>query len=75
MRVLEVPPGGKAAGVNSGVAAARGDLIVFADARQSFLPDTIARLVSWFADPRVGAVSGNLEIEPSDQGAGQGLDA
>ena len=49
----------KAAGLNQAIAAAKGDLIVFADARQRFAPDAISRLVSCFADPSVGAVSGS----------------
>ena len=32
------------------------------DADTLFPPDTIARLVRWFADPRVGAVAGNALV-------------
>jgi cellulose synthase/poly-beta-1,6-N-acetylglucosamine synthase-like glycosyltransferase len=62
---------GKAAALNAGVAAARGEVIVFADARQRFAPTAVAELVSDFADPRVGAVTGELmlEIEPDRPGA------
>lgn len=64
---------GKANGLNQGVAAAQGDVIVFADARQSFAPDTIPLLVKALADPRVGAVSGRLVIGGGDSAAGQGM--
>ena len=37
-----------------GVRAAHGDVLVFADARQSFAPAALTELVSNFADPSVG---------------------
>lgn len=67
-------PSGKPGALNAGVAAACGELILFTDARQRIAPDAIARLVAWFADPQNGAVSGSLEIEPSNQAAGSALD-
>ena len=76
VRVLNVEPGrGKPAGVNAGVAAATGDVVVLCDARQRFTPETLPRLLAWFADPATGAVSGALEIESSKGGTGQGVDA
>lgn len=65
---------GKAGCLNRGVARCTAPIVVFADARQSFRPDTIERLARWFDDPQMGAVSGSLEIAPSDVGAGQGVD-
>jgi len=56
---------GKAAALNCGVAAASGEIIVFADTRQRFAPDAVARLVSNFGDPDVGAVSGELVLGSS----------
>jgi cellulose synthase/poly-beta-1,6-N-acetylglucosamine synthase-like glycosyltransferase len=70
---------GKAVALNEGVAAASGELIVFADARQTFAPDAIARLAENFADPRVGSASGELELldappDPSaEPAAGSGV--
>jgi cellulose synthase/poly-beta-1,6-N-acetylglucosamine synthase-like glycosyltransferase len=59
VRVIAYPARrGKAAALNLGVANARGQIILFGDARQSFDPDAIRRLVANFADHRVGAVSG-----------------
>jgi len=66
---------GKPACLNDGVAAASGDIVVFADARQRFGRSTIPALAAAFADPEVGAVSGELLIEPSAAGAGAGVDA
>lgn len=63
VRFIERPAAGKAAALNHGVAAARHELIVFADARQRFAPDTIRRLAANFADPAVGAASGELVLD------------
>jgi glycosyltransferase involved in cell wall biosynthesis len=49
---------GKSAALNRGVAATRGDLLVFTDANALFGPDALARLAAPFADPRVGMVTG-----------------
>lgn len=63
---------GKAGALNLGVANARGDVIVFADARQRFDPDAVSRLVAPFGDPAVGAVTGRLMIRRSDRPAVEG---
>ena len=60
--VLGDAPGGKAAALNAAVREARGDLLVFADAAQSFSEDSVARLVSALSDERYGAVSGALDV-------------
>jgi cellulose synthase/poly-beta-1,6-N-acetylglucosamine synthase-like glycosyltransferase len=54
--------GGKAAAENLGLTYCKGDIIVVADVDTSFDRDAIARLLEPFADPRVGAVSGNLGV-------------
>lgn len=62
--VLGDPEGGKAAALNSGVRAARGDVLVFADIGQRFAPTAIQSLIdALVADDRLGAVSGSLSIE------------
>ena len=63
---------GKAVALNEGVAHATGDMIVFADARQQFSLTAVADLVANFADPSVGAVSGELILSsagPENTGA------
>lgn len=60
--VLEEPHG-KAAALNHAVRVATGDVLVFLDVRQSLEASAITRLVSCFADPSVGAVSGELLLE------------
>jgi biofilm PGA synthesis N-glycosyltransferase PgaC len=63
---------GKSAVVNDVVPAARGDIVVMADARQRFDPGAVRALVANFADPRVGAVSGELMIDADAAGAAVG---
>jgi cellulose synthase/poly-beta-1,6-N-acetylglucosamine synthase-like glycosyltransferase len=55
-------PGGKAAALNAGVRAARGEILVFADSHQRFEPGAIGALVHALADRSFGAVSGQLEL-------------
>lgn len=79
IRFIELPRGGKPQALNAGVAAARGDIICFADARQRFEPDAILNLVSNFEDTDVGAVTGELvldcELQPDEAASsiGQGI--
>ena len=61
--VVAVPPGGKALALNAGVARARFDIVVFADARQVFAPNALRELVAPFADRSVGAVTGELLLD------------
>src|SRR6516225_6922054 len=66
---------GKAAVLNDVVPSARGEIVVLADARQRFEPGAIRALVRNFADPRVGAVSGELIGTPASGGATLGKGA
>jgi cellulose synthase/poly-beta-1,6-N-acetylglucosamine synthase-like glycosyltransferase len=63
VELICLPPGGKAAALNAGVARARHDILVFADARQTFARDALRQLVAHFDDPAVGAVSGELLLD------------
>ncbi len=72
-RVLEsTQHHGKAAALNQGCAASSADVIVFADARQTWEPHAMALLLENFADPRVGAAGGELILDKST-GAVQGV--
>jgi cellulose synthase/poly-beta-1,6-N-acetylglucosamine synthase-like glycosyltransferase/peptidoglycan/xylan/chitin deacetylase (PgdA/CDA1 family) len=53
---------GKPGALNAGVARASHDLIVTVDGDTVFQSDTIRHLVQPFADPKVGAVSGNTKV-------------
>ena len=61
--VVALPPGGKAAALNAGVARAKGEIVVFADARQVFAADALRELVAPFGDPAVGGVTGELLLD------------
>jgi poly-beta-1,6-N-acetyl-D-glucosamine synthase len=63
VRLLELPRGGKPKALNASVAAATGEIIVFADARQQWARDAILELVSNFHDPDVGGVTGQLILQ------------
>ncbi len=64
--VILPTPGGKALALNAAVAAAHGEILVFMDVRQTIDPDAVQHLVACFADPSVGAVSGELHLETAD---------
>ena len=66
VRVVELETNvGKAVALSAGCAVAAHDVLVFADARQTWSPTALDRLLENFADPQVGAVSGDLIIESS----------
>jgi poly-beta-1,6-N-acetyl-D-glucosamine synthase len=55
--------GGKAAALNIAMLHVSTGLVAMTDARQRYAPGALRALVAAFADPRVGAVSGELVIE------------
>lgn len=59
IRLLALPRQGKAGALNSAVAVATGEILVFSDANSMYAPDAIHALVRPFADPEVGGVAGN----------------
>ncbi|MET8780597.1 bifunctional polysaccharide deacetylase/glycosyltransferase family 2 protein [Streptomyces sp. NPDC004589] len=62
VRVIRQQNAGKPAALNTGLAAASWDLVVMVDGDTVFEPDTVRTIVQPFADPRVGAVSGNAKV-------------
>jgi cellulose synthase/poly-beta-1,6-N-acetylglucosamine synthase-like glycosyltransferase/peptidoglycan/xylan/chitin deacetylase (PgdA/CDA1 family)/spore germination protein YaaH len=62
VHLLTLSNSGKARAINAGLTIAKGSVIVALDADTQFEPDCIAKLVRWFADPRVGAVAGNAKV-------------
>lgn len=62
VRLLTLTNGGKASALNRALAQSRGDIVVALDADTQFEPETISRLVRWFADPTIGAVAGNAKV-------------
>ena len=68
---------GKPATLNQLVPAAQGEILIFTDARQRVAPDAARRLMEDFADPVVGAVSGELILvqEHGQSSFGRGIGA
>lgn len=62
VRVFRQPNAGKPAALNTGISHARHRLLVLLDGDTVFNPDAVRELVQPFADPRVGAVSGNAKV-------------
>lgn len=69
-RTLLLPErGGKSQALNRGVEAARHELVVVTDANNALEPGAIHALVTWLADPGLGAVAGEkLEDEEGSEG-------
>jgi len=53
---------GKGVAINTGIAHSKGEIVVLTDVRQNLHPDALRNLIACFADPEVGAVSGELSI-------------
>ncbi len=71
VRLLPLPgPSGKAAALNAAVPETHGEVLVFCDVRQDLDPQAVRVLVANFADPAVGAVSGELHLEPDSGSTG-----
>ena len=62
LTVLTKPNAGKAEALNFGLQYLEEEIYVGIDADTVIAPDAISRLVSHFADPRVGAVAGNAKV-------------
>jgi len=62
---------GKLAAMVRAADAAQGEILVFTDANNRFVPGTLRALAAPFADPEVGAVAGRKAI---DDGGGRPLD-
>jgi poly-beta-1,6-N-acetyl-D-glucosamine synthase len=62
VRLLRVPQGGKPAALTAAFPLVANELLLLTDVRQEIEPQSIARMVACFADPKVGVVSGELLI-------------
>ncbi len=56
------PRGGKTRALNRVIPQTHGDILVLSDANTMYQPDAIQKLVRHFADPSVGAVSGDVRL-------------
>ncbi len=57
-----VPRGGKARALGRVVPNVHGEVVVLSDANTMYEPDALQKLARNFADPRVGAVSGDVQL-------------
>jgi len=65
---------GKAAGLNDAIQSARGEVLLFTDARQQIEPGALRLLLENFADPDVGAASGELMLgDPASGETAKGM--
>jgi cellulose synthase/poly-beta-1,6-N-acetylglucosamine synthase-like glycosyltransferase len=63
IQVLELPVNrGKAIALSQACSLARHEILVFADARQTWSPQALNLLLENFSDPTIGAVSGDLIV-------------
>lgn len=74
VELVAVPRGGKAAALNAGLERATGEVIFFCDVRQRIDSQALRHLVANFADPEVGAVTGELRILKPDGAVGEQAD-
>jgi glycosyltransferase involved in cell wall biosynthesis len=70
--VLDLPRTGKAGALNSAIAEATGEIVVFTDANSMLDPGSLQALIAPFADDQVGGVAGNQVYTRPDAGAVDG---
>ena len=58
VRLLRAPRGGKPAALNLALSSVSGEILLFTDVRQAVHAEALSHLVANFADPSVGAVTG-----------------
>lgn len=68
VKLLRVRQGGKSAALSAGVTLATGEVLVLTDVRQLLEPEALSNMMSNYADPTVGGVSGMLLIGSLDKG-------
>ncbi len=66
VKLVELPPGGKAQALNAGVERASGEVLFFTDVRQDLAPESLRALTACLADPEVAVVSGELIIRDAE---------
>jgi len=74
VQLLVAPRAGKAAALNLAFGQASGDLLFFTDVRQALDPASLRHLAANFADPTVGAVTGEMRLRKGDAGEQANMD-
>jgi cellulose synthase/poly-beta-1,6-N-acetylglucosamine synthase-like glycosyltransferase len=72
--LLKVARAGKAAALNHALAVATGEILFLTDVRQPLDPLALSHLVANFADPTVGAATGELKLLPGEDGEHKDMD-
>jgi cellulose synthase/poly-beta-1,6-N-acetylglucosamine synthase-like glycosyltransferase len=62
VEAMRLPRGGKCAALNAAIPKATGEILLLTDVRQEIDPQSLRHMVSCFAEPKVGVVSGELRI-------------
>lgn len=62
VRLIRQQNGGKCSALNAAYAETETEVVVAVDADTLLHPDAVRRLMGHFADPRVGAVAGNVKV-------------
>jgi len=72
--ILKAVSSGKACGLNDAIGSARGEVLLFTDARQQIESGALRYLIENFADATVGAASGELMLgDPANGETGKGM--
>ena len=66
VRLIRIPKGGKCRALNAAIPQATGEILFLTDVRQELEANCLRELISCYADPKVGAVSGELVIRQGD---------
>ncbi len=74
IRLLRVERGGKSAALNRALQVATGEILFFTDVRQPLDPRALRHLAANFADPTVGAATGELKLLRGEQGEQRDMD-
>jgi cellulose synthase/poly-beta-1,6-N-acetylglucosamine synthase-like glycosyltransferase len=61
---------GKTGLINKAIPQARGDIVILTDANTMFKPEAVERLVSCYSSDKIGAVLGQVKLEPPKGSAG-----
>lgn len=62
VKLVEKTNGGKSTALNAGIQVCSSDFVLNVDGDSQLSPDTLRRTIRHFADPRVGAVAGNVKV-------------
>jgi poly-beta-1,6 N-acetyl-D-glucosamine synthase len=62
VKLVEKPNGGKSTALNAGIQVASSDFVLNVDGDSQLSPNTLRRCIRHFADPKLGAVAGNVKV-------------